>query len=226
MRDAASKVGVRFENQAGETSAYSLLDAIYKNQITYEMIRALFIGFFSRTPNNTIEANFTELRTDIIKEFYKYDPNGEKTFDILFGIHEAVERSAEQIKVMFANQEYEQLFQRFWKDDKPNYRAFLAILASCGCVQNNIYSKKGASTYKEMSGFLESVSRVVESQPQLFTRYFRNAFVVVALDLMRNDQDRSVILQNMYRTTKEAKFDNLYTRMCLLVTNELGAESQ
>ncbi len=220
VRDAASKVGVRFDNQSGDPSAFSLLDAIYRNHVTYEMIRSLFIGFFSRTPNNAIEANYTELRTDIIEEFYKHDPGGENTFDILFGIHQAVEKAADKIQQSFHGKDYVPLFKRFWNDDKPNYRAFLAILAACGCVRNNIYAKKGALTFEEMSTFLDTVSTVVTANPDLFVRYFRYSFLAVALDLMKPDADRTVILQGMYRTTKESKFDNLYGRLCLLVDNQ------
>jgi len=219
VRDAASKAGLRFDNQIGEPSAFSLLDAIYRNHVTYEMIRSLFIGFFSRTPNNAIEANYTELRTDIIEEFYKRDPTGENTFDMLFGIHQIVEKAAEKIQQSFKG-DYVHLFQRFWKDDKPNYRAFLAILAACGCVRNNIYAKKGASTFDDMSAFLEAVNTVIETEPDLFIKYFRFSFLSVALDLMKLDADRVVILQSMYKTTKESKFDNLYGRLCLLVDNQ------
>ncbi len=220
VRDAASKVGIRFDNQSGDPSAFSLLDAIYRNHVTYEMIRSLFIGFFSRTPNNAIEANYTELRTDIIEEFYKHDPSGENTFDILFEIHRIVEKAADKIQQSFQGKDYVQLFQRFWKDDKPNYRAFLAILAACGCVRNNIYAKKGAATFDEMRAFLDAVSTIIDTDPDLFIKYFRYSFLVVALDLMKPDADRAVILQGMYRTTKESKFDNLYGRLCLLIDNQ------
>jgi hypothetical protein len=220
VRDAASKVGIRFDNQIGELSAFSLLDAIYRNHVTYEMIRSLFIGFFSRTPNNAIEANYTELRTDIIEEFYKRDPSGENTFDILFGIHQAVEKAAEKIQKSFQGKDYVPLFKRFWNDDKPNYRAFLAILAACGCVRNNIYAKKGSATFEEISFFLDAVSTVIATDPNLFVKYFRYSFLAVALDLMKPDIDRTVILQGMYRTTKESKFDNLYGRLCLLIDNQ------
>src|SRR5205085_10981978 len=87
VREAASKSSVRFESVA-QDSAFAVLDAIYRNRVTYEMIRSLFIGLFSRTPNNTVATNYTELRTDLIEQFSGRDLKGEATFDILFRIHQ------------------------------------------------------------------------------------------------------------------------------------------
>ena len=111
-----------------EDSAFAVLDAIYQDRVTYEEVRSLFIGLFSRTPNNAIATNYTEIRTDIIEQFYKEDPNGENTFDVLFRIHRVTEEAAQKIQEL-SRDESEDLFQRFWKDDTPNYRAFLA--SSC-----------------------------------------------------------------------------------------------
>ncbi len=52
---AASVTGVNI--QTNEKSAFQIIDEIYSRKVTYEETRLLYIGLFSRNPNNLYAAN-------------------------------------------------------------------------------------------------------------------------------------------------------------------------
>jgi hypothetical protein len=224
IRAAATKFDVKFES-SGEASAFAVLSAIYRARVTYNEVRSLYIGLFSRTPNNAFTANYTELRTDIIEKFYEEDPDGEKTFDTLFKIHQVAQQGNQEIQEVFQSPTYADLFQRFWKDDKPNYRSFLAILAACGCAGKNIYAKDEELSYEDMVEFLEKVRYSLAEQPDVFVRYYRHAFKAVAVEVIKQDLDRSEMLQTMYTSMRSARFDNLYKLLCVFVDDDSDLQS-
>ena len=78
IRTAASRSGIAFKYTSNEEeSVFAVLETIYQDQISYQEIRSLFIGLFSRNPNNTIDPDFSQLRTDVIEQLYKSDPRGD-----------------------------------------------------------------------------------------------------------------------------------------------------
>jgi hypothetical protein len=221
VRTAATKAGVGFRYQQGEMdSIFAVLDTIYQDQITYREIRSLFIGLFSRNPNNAIDPDYGQLRTNIIDELYKTDVRREKMFTILFNIQKAIRKASVRTQEVFAGREYASLFRRFWEEAKPRYRAFLAILTMCGCVRSNIYDSPDALDFAQMEAFLKQVNGVLESEPEIFIRYFRHAFVTVADDILAQGKSRSSTLQVMTDQMHRAKFAPLYLRLCLNADND------
>lgn len=95
IKSVASKTNVKFISSSEEASAFSILDTIYDNEITQEEVSSLFIGLFSREPNNVVEINYTALRTDIINKLYENDPKLEGILQILFKIHQITQKSAQ-----------------------------------------------------------------------------------------------------------------------------------
>jgi hypothetical protein len=59
VKRAAMNLGVQIKD--AETSVFQLIDAIYDRKIAYSETRLLYIGLFSRTPNNVFATNYTRL---------------------------------------------------------------------------------------------------------------------------------------------------------------------
>jgi len=220
IRRFTSKANIGFRSQSDEASAFALLDTFYQNEITYEEVRSLFIGLFSNTPNNAIDTNYTKLRSDIIGPIFEDSDSKERVFEILFKIHSITQEAARQIEDMSKGTEDADLFRRFWSGDKPNYRVFLAILAVCGCLQQNIYAEDVVSNYNDMLRFLQSTQSIIDQKPGIFTRYYRNAFLVVSFDVERPDINPDKIVHVMYRAIEGADFRNLYSRLRRLARND------
>jgi hypothetical protein len=216
IRTAATKVGVQFQYRDEEFgNIFAVLDTIYEDRISYQEIRSLFIGIFSRNPNNTIDPDYNQLRTDIIEKMYEEDGRSDKIFSILFSVQKLIQTGAAEAQRVFKGKDYADVFHRFWEEAKPSYRAFLAILAMCGCVRQNIYDGGGNFTLGQMLPFLGAVENIVESQPEVFIRYFRHSFKSVAMQIIGKGSDRDITLQNLNRSMHRAKFSPLYTTVCI-----------
>ena len=216
IRAAASRAGIGFKYQMEfDDSAFAILEVIYQNQISYQEIRSLFIGLFSRNPNNTIDPDYSQLRIDIIERLYAADPKGEKTFNILFKVQALIHEAAQKTQATFRGKEYASAFQRFWKDAKPNYRAFLAILTICGCLRQNIYDKNYGLDYSKMMAFIKSLEKMVNEHSETFVRYYRLAFRTVASQIIKDETDRAITLKKLYQQMHRAKFSQLYLQICI-----------
>ncbi|HEX8163662.1 MAG TPA: AIPR family protein [Pyrinomonadaceae bacterium] len=220
IRNVAGKSSISFASPSDEASAFAMLDSLYQKEITYEEVRSLFIGLFSNTPNNAIDNNYTKLKNHIVRQIFEDSEDKEKTFDVLFSIHRITQESASEIQNLPQDSEDADLFQRFWKDDKPNYRVFLAILAACGCVHRNIYDNNANVTYQAMMDFLDEVRSVIETHPEIFTRYYRNAFLVVSFEVEKPDAATDKIVHTMYRSIEGSDFRNLYSRLRRMARND------
>jgi hypothetical protein len=53
-----------------ETSAAAVLNAVHRSKVEYEELRLLYLGLFSRRPNNIFESNYAEIRADVLEGLY------------------------------------------------------------------------------------------------------------------------------------------------------------
>src|SRR5205085_10532813 len=66
VKTIGNKAGIHVEQDNMNTSVFDVFDSIYQDKVAYEEIYYLFIGLFSRTINNVVSANYTELRSDLL----------------------------------------------------------------------------------------------------------------------------------------------------------------
>lgn len=213
VRNAASNAGIRFENE--NFTPFSLIEEIYQDRINYKSIRSLFLGLFSRTPNNTIENNYTEIIPDTLDKFFK-DSDSQEVFEALFHLARFTDKVSEEItEKLKPEKDLRELFKRFWNDSNTTYRAFMAILASCGVVNENIFQAGHNKDYPRMKMFLKNVEKAINENPNGFRKFYFNAFKVVASDLLATEHDRDRILQSMYNKLRSANFGNLFNTLRL-----------
>lgn len=221
IRAAASKFSVRFKGPE-ESSPFAVIDTIYQEEITEEEFRALFLGLFSSSPRNVLSVNYTEVNIEVVDKLFSDDnPDKEMVEEVLFRINQLTQESIRQVEdALQADEALLDLFQRFWKEDKPNYRAFLAILAASGCAKVDVYSKPGRPTYEDMMSFLSSVQTVIDQKPDVFLRYYQRAFTSVAFEVIKGDQTREETLQQMKAAIESSNFANLYLKLRTLAATD------
>jgi len=139
-----------------------------------------------------VSANFTELRSDLLGALETQELESEETFNTLFKLYSAAQEGREVTERTYKDESYKNIFQRFWKENKPNYRSLLTILAACGCTNTNIYDKAE------------------------FVRYYQYAFEATAHRLMSSGKDENETLRTMYDGLRGAGFDNLYKQLRLI----------
>lgn len=215
VRTAASRLGFGFRSTDEEDSAFAVLDEIYQHDVVYEELRSLFIGLFSKTPNNAIERNYTELRHDWLADLSQ-NTEKEEIFEALFLVHEATSNAATKLQDRHWSPEVSDLFQRFWKEGKFPYRAFISIVAMCYFAGRNIFESK-TSEFDDLKRFLFAVQNKIDADPLSFENAFRVAFVALAQDVIKPDIDKNELLQTMYRKVRSARVENLLNRISLMV---------
>jgi hypothetical protein len=219
-RRAAARLGYAVEGES-ESTASAVLSTIYQSKVDYEELRLLYLGLFSRKPNNVFEANYTELRGDVLSSLYQQVKSEEQVFSVLLLMLKHSRSALEHCQEHFNSPEYASVFQRFFKPDKPVYRAYLGVAAACACVRDDI-SARSADTDEEtarMASFLGKCGNILENRPEDFARTYAYAFAVIADSLLDvpGGKDTGDIQQTMYQKVKSMAFDGVYRRVLLRV---------
>jgi hypothetical protein len=215
-RRAGASLGYAVQGES-ESTASSVLNTIYQSKVDYEELRLLYLGLFSRKPNNIFEANYTELRGDVLSQLYGQAENEEQVLSVLLLMVKHSRAALEECKERFASKEYAPIFQRFFKEEKPVYRAFLSVAAAAASVRDDISSRSpdAPTETRRMRTFLGNCRDAFESRPNEFSSAYRHTFAVVAdsvLDVSEG-KDTGDVQQAMYQKIRSMAFDAFYKRV-------------
>jgi hypothetical protein len=183
-------------------------------------MKCLYLGLFSRKPNNLFADNYAELRSDLLQGLYKHDSDDEeRIFGTVFLIVSKSNEASDVCKTTFSGHDYEHFFKRFHDPDKPRYRAYIAILAICGALAEDL-SKRSSEASEEvarMEQFLKKTKALLENNYSWFERCYLLTYEVLAsFSLQAWTKDRgsdSHVAQEMYKRLSQAPFDAFYAQL-------------
>lgn len=215
VKRAANIVGVKIDD--GKESAFQIIDAIYDQRVAYHETRLLYIGLFSRLPNNLYASNYTEISSSLISRFYEDDKYGDNLFEMLFALQRACQKGLQDSKETFTNSEYAGMFDRYYRDDSPAYRCFVGILALCGALKVNIAERRldAADEYARMKKLVEDAAQLLQKDESRFLRFYRLASKLWMGQMMDAGGDESEIRQLMSLQSRKADFGLMYKKLCL-----------
>ena len=220
VRRVATTLGYAVETNS-ESSASAVLNSIYQHKIDYDELRLLYLGLFSRKPNNVFEANYTELREDVLQALYREAASEEQIFTVILMLLKESRTALDTCQKTFAREEYASLFKRFYKEEKPQYRSFLAVAAACSAVREDVSSRVPAceEETQRMRIFLGKCRSLLENHPDKYHAAYKHAFVAVADSLLDVDtgKNESDIQQNMFHKVSTMAFDSLYKRILVRI---------
>lgn len=200
---------------ADQENVANVLETIHREQVSYDEVRLLALGVFSRTSNNLFTVRHAELRLDILGCVHDA---GENTAVLrsLFLLMRESQKAIEKLREVFTEEEYSDLFRRFFRPDKPIYRCYLALLAAAGFMDYPLQQKDTDTqqSYAALMAFLTKLEAELLTNSSLFQSHFNAAFEAVAdkiLDLGRDGSDDQ-ILQQMYRTVSDSDFRTLFRK--------------
>ena len=214
VKRAATSLGVQIDDK--ERSAFQIIDQIYDRKVAYDETRLLYIGLFSRSPNNVFASNYTELMYDLINRLYDQFPDGEYIFDTLFVLQGASQIGLREAQSVFVNPAYAGIFERLYKQDSLSYRCFLSILALCGAVNINITERESDpnSEFERMKDFLAKSQALLTGQPERFAKYYKRAVKIWMQDML-TDEDEAKVRRDMYIESKRSNFNIMYRKLCM-----------
>jgi hypothetical protein len=170
-----------------------------------------------------INKNYTELNSDLLEQFRIKDPTGDSLFELLFRLYKAGKNGRRIAEEKYQSEPYKNIFQRFWKEGKPDYRSLITILASSGCVGKNIYSEN--MTLPEMEQFIHSLDTILVNDEDRFIRYYRYAYEAIMTYLRFKNEGKTDkdIQRTMYDDLKSSDFNTLFDQICMIAD---GRESE
>ena len=217
VRQEATKAGFKFDSDPDHKTAFSVMEELYEESVVYEEFNLLFIGLFSRSPNNVFDNNYTELRQDLLTSLHA-DPEKGDAYEDLFKIHFVARKSgAQSSQYLLKRNELAELFQRFWKDEKRTYRTYLTLLTIMR-ITKNFQFKQACEDYSKLRALIRKSRETVENKPDEFFAAYILAFKTVAVQVMQKHQDRKDQLQSMYTEISNSKFDNLLNQMDIIAS--------
>jgi hypothetical protein len=115
----------------------------------------------------------------------------------------------------YQSESYRNIFQRFWKEGKPDYRALITILASCGCVKINVYETHRSQT--GMEEFIDSLNSIITNDHEKFVRHYCYAYEAIMAFLRSTNQERTdqEMQKKMFDDLRSSNFDALYDLICM-----------
>lgn len=213
VKRAAAMMGVQVDGR--EKSMFQIIDEIYDQKVAYEETRLLYIGFFSKTPNNLFAANYTELIPNLIESFYKNDPYGTRTFETLFALQGASQEAIEEAQRTFKHPSYADLFERLYSESSLTYRCFISILALCGVININLAERSdGQAEYERMQNIFSEALRVLEVRRKRFMRYYSLAVKVWMDTVTSTEAEDLLIRRDMSKLSRRANFNGMFGKLC------------
>ncbi|KAB2932821.1 MAG: hypothetical protein F9K25_06310 [Candidatus Contendobacter sp.] len=214
VKRAASNLGVQFKDI--EKSAFQLIDEIYDSKIAYAETRLLYIGLFSRTPNNVFASNYTELLQDLVVALFSSGIQEEDVFETLFLLQGISQESLAEAQTIFSNPAYSGMFERLYRDDSLTYRCLISILAICGAINLNI-AERESNTDNEVDRvkkFLYQSTSLLKNEQDKFKK-FHKLSVKLWMQALLDDEDDIKVRRDMYLSSKKANFTSLYRKLCI-----------
>ncbi len=225
VRKAATELSYAIPTVSEENTVSNVLDAVYKQKLSYDSLRYLYIGLFSRVVSNLITADYSALRLEILQKFYA-DEKNERLMRVLFLLLKRSDDAANLAKERYSNEQYASIFRRFFGENKLQYRCVLAILAACGCVDTALEKPTDdAEAYQLMSVFVDKLEMVLECHIDYFNKVFSWAFATLANHIVDAipGSDQGKVAQAMHSEVVSATgtaFRNLFIKLRFNMVND------
>lgn len=213
IKKAATQSGLGVK---GNLSASTIIDAINTEEITYEELRALFIGIFSQRPSNIFDTEYTQLSPGVISLFFKDDHEGTNLFNQLFSIFRASRKITDQITSQLKKRNNEithDTYRRFFQEGKYAYRAFFTLLTACAAsgVDISVTTTSDQQRYELMHKFLYQAINLIENETKKFNQYYR--FTVQAVAGSVKGQNKGEIQQYLWKHMRHTEFSVFLERI-------------
>jgi hypothetical protein len=214
---AAAEAGVKLVNHSEPEGIGKVIAALRREEASYEQLRYLYIGLFSRKPNNLWDDNYERLLEHVLALVYADDSLDEQlVFETLFGVLEA---SSEALAICARLNQEEDPLRRAHENTRPKYRVYIAMLALCATLEDNL-SERSEDSEKEaerMRRFLERAREITEHPQtrQTFVRNFTRAYSVLGEVALEEHEDdaKGRVAQRVQGKLASMSFTTLYAKL-------------
>jgi hypothetical protein len=212
---AAAKLGEGLKTDRKEGLA-AVLRSYTQTEVSYVLIRHLFVGLFSRRPNQLFQDNYTNFQMDVASNYYTLPGAEDHLFTTLFT---AIKQGREALVVSaksFENEDFAKPFSRLLDADQHKYQAYLLLLALCTSQRVDLSERADVDSRSRLIfDFLSRCSAALEDKPQEFSRAYLFSYKELARITARPEEDSDKIIQRLSSRVRDAPFHDLYSNICM-----------
>jgi len=212
---AAAKLGEGLKTDRAE-GLTAVLRSFTQTEVSYQLIRYLFLGLFSNIPSQLFQDNYTRVRTDVLSLYWEIPDHEDHLFGTLFAV---IKHGREALKVAvqhFGREDYATPFSRLLDAEQPKYQAYLLLLALCANQRIDLSESADAETRSRIIyDFLSRSAMVLNESP----RDFLSAYLVSYNELVRTgaraEESADKTLQRLSGRIRHSSFHELYLNICM-----------
>lgn len=210
----------------GKENISNVLDEIHHTKVSYDALRLLYIGLFSRYPSNIFEGHYSEVRLEVL-DAANSRARQEYVMRVCFQLLMQIKDASEEFKGRHKDEKVLDLFKRFFREEQPRYNCLLGLLTACGCVDDDLSHRDeevdGMARWDRLERFMGRLEVVLTRHRDFFNRVFRHAVVALATPVITVGADRDDILQRMSREIEGQsgqKFPSLVMTLRMFMMND------
>lgn len=212
---AAAKLGEGLKTDRKEGLA-AVLRSYTQTEVSYALIRHLFVGLFCRRPNQLFQDNYTNVQMDVVNRYYSLPGAEDHLFTTLFtAIKQGREALAVAVK-KFENEDFAKPFSRLLDADQHKYQAYLLLLALCTSQRVELSERTDIEVRSQLIfDFLTRCTVSLEEEPHQFSRAFLFSYKELARITARSEEDTDKTIQRLSSRVRDASFHELYSNICM-----------
>jgi hypothetical protein len=213
VQQVASNVGYSIAVESKDTVS-DILNEIHGQEIRYEEVRSIFIGMFSRTPNNLFRTNYNKLRVGLLDSL-KSENKHIRVLETILKLAKNANEASDSVRDTYEDPAYSDLSERFMKKSKVKYRSFFALLSICACIGKDISSFTEEDN-NFFENYVEEIEEVLITEPETFNRVYSLSFKLVSqMILQHSSNGDSHIKQIISSKVRDSDFKSLYRSLRL-----------
>lgn len=227
VREIARSLGYGASTPTAEQDSISgVLEEIRHTKISYDALKLLYIGLFSRYPSNMFEAHDSEMRLDVL---HAASAAGRQEYvvRVLLQLLMQMRTASEEFKRRHTDEKVLELFKHLFREEQPRYNCLLGLLVACGCVNDDLAHTpedgNGAVRWARIERFLGRLEIMLVRHREHLNRVFRHAVMALALAAISAGGERDDMLQCMSRVIESSsgqKFLHLVVALRILLDND------
>jgi hypothetical protein len=212
---AAAKLGEGLKTDRREGLA-AVLRSYTQTEVSYALIRHLFVGLFCRRPNQLFQDNYTNVQMDVVNHYYTLPGAEDHLFTTLFT---AIKQGREALAVAvskFENEDFAKPFSRLLDADQHKYQAYLLLLALCTSQRVDLSEITNTESRSRLIfDFLTRCAAALEERPNEFSRAFLFSYKELARITARSEEGSDKTIQRLSSRVRDASFHELYSNICM-----------
>lgn len=213
---AAASAGFTLTNHTEAEGLSRAISALRERSVNYDALRYLYLGLFSGRPNQLWDDNYSRLRTGVLDALYAADGiEQQELFETLFNLLMA---TGEALSLCEQLPDDDPL-RRAHDASRPKYRAYLAVLALCATLEDNLAerSEDDLAEANRMRAFVAKTRQQLEiplGRTEFIENFIKAYSVVGELALDEHEDDaKGKVRQRVQGKVASTSFTTLYSKL-------------